>query len=157
MRNFIKIIENIENTSKFNNWVMPTITELEKEYDIEYIKKGLGMMLGEPWEDKNDFVEHALRSSIVRISPEEDSKIDYRSHTKSFDELHSLIKTYRSYGTFRSEETLKAIYDGFMDGNEMTLPIVLRYNNKRRVLSGNTRMDVAFRLGVPVKVLEIVL
>jgi hypothetical protein len=93
---------------------------------------------------------------IITITPSEDQDIDYRSGTESYDELLDLIKSYRSYPEFRNEETLKAIYDGFKNNQPMDYPIVIEdEDGYRRVFSGNTRMDIAFQLGINPKVLLI--
>jgi hypothetical protein len=93
---------------------------------------------------------------IVTITPEEDKTIRYRSRTESYEELLSLIKSYRSYPKYRNEESLKAIYDGFKSNSSMTLPIVIKFaDGTKRVFSGNTRMDIAFQLGINPKVLLI--
>jgi FlaA1/EpsC-like NDP-sugar epimerase len=71
-------------------------------------------------------------------------------------ELLDLIKSYRSYPEYRNEETLKAIYDGFKNNQPMDLPIVIEFKDGyKRIFSGNTRMDIAFQLGINPKVLLI--
>ncbi len=70
--------------------------------------------------------------------------------------LLDLIKSYRSYPKFRNEQTLKSIYNGFKTNQPMDLPIVIEdENGYRRVFSGNTRMDIAFHLGINPEVLII--
>jgi hypothetical protein len=91
---------------------------------------------------------------IVTITPSEDQNIDYRSGTESYDELLDLIQSYRSYPEFRNEETLKAIYDGFKNNESIDLPIVIELQDgSKRIFSGNTRMDIAFQLGIDPKVI----
>lgn len=57
------------------------------------------------------------------------------------------------------ETTLKrveAIYNGYKNNSEMELPIVIEFNSGRRIIfSGNTRLDIAFQLGIVPKVLLI--
>ena len=88
---------------------------------------------------------------VTEITPDMDSGMSYRSHTTSKSELMNLISSYSSYPTLRNEKTVDAIYDGFKNNSPMKMPIVLRYPNGRlRVFGGNTRMDIANQLDVPV-------
>jgi len=106
------------------------------------------------WEDEDDFLNAIKNSKITTITPSEDQDIDYRSGTESYEELLDLIQNYRSYPEFRNEKTLKDIYDGFKNNQSMDYPIVIEFEDgSRRVFSGNTRMDIAFQLGINPKVL----
>jgi two-component system CheB/CheR fusion protein len=56
----------------------------------------------------------------------------------------------------RNKKTLKSIYDGFKTNQPMDLPIIIESEGGyKRVFSGNTRMDIAFQLGINPKVLLI--
>jgi hypothetical protein len=147
----IKLINLLKEITGFSNWRMPSLSKLKQEFKIEQEMKG-----NEFWEDEEDFLNAIENGNIVTITPSEDQDIDYRSGTESYDELLDLIKSYRSYPEFRNEETLKAIYDGFKNNQSMDYPIVIEdENGYRRVFSGNTRMDIAFQLGINPKVLLI--
>jgi hypothetical protein len=79
-----------------------------------------------------------------------------RSRKKNYDDILQLIKSYKSYPEFRNEETLQKIYDGFKNNDKMDLPIIIEFSDgTRKVFSGNTRLDVAFQLGIEPKVLFI--
>lgn len=132
----------------FDNWIVPPDDVLEREYHVEFELKGLDERLGFPFEDSKDFVEAVKNSPIEDVGGK---RISYRSHTRSKVELLDLIRTYRSYPEFRNEDTVEAIYDGFKNNDPMELPIVLDFGDSYRILSGNTRMDIADQLGVPVK------
>jgi hypothetical protein len=147
----IKLIDILKEAMGFSNWVMPSESSLKQEFKIEQEIKG-----NEFWEDEEDFLNAVKNGKIVTISSSEDQDIDYRSGTTSYEELLDLIQGYRSYPEFRNEKTLKAIYDGFKENKVMDYPIVIEdENNSRRVFSGNTRMDIAFQLGIEPKVLLI--
>lgn len=140
--------------ASFNNWKVPDEDSLKLEYQIEYTIKPLSNM--GYWPTYDDFRQAVAEAEVVSISPEEDDQIAYRSNTKSFDDLLGLIKGYASYPKYRNEKTLKAIYDGFKSGKPMKYPIVIDLGKgRKRVFSGNTRMDIARQLGVPLKVLLI--
>ena len=147
----IKLLDILKEAIGFSNWVMPSLSNLKQEFKIEQEMKG-----NEFWEDEEDFLNAVKNGKIVTINSSEDQDIDYRSGTTSYEELLDLIQGYRSYPEFRNEKTLKAIYDGFKENKAMDYPIVIEdENGSRRVFSGNTRMDIAFQLGIDPKVLLI--
>ena len=147
----IKLIDILKEIVEFSNWVMPSLSSLKQEFKIEQEMKG-----NEFWEDEEDFLNAVKNGKIVTINSSEDQNIDYRSGTTSYEELLDLIQGYRSYPEFRNEKTLKAIYDGFKENKAMDYPIVIKdENGYRRIFSGNTRMDIAFQLGIEPKVLLI--
>ncbi len=145
----IKLIDILKEITQFSNWKMPSLSQLKQEFKIEQEMKG-----NEFWEDEADFLNAVKNGKIITITPSEDQDIDYRSGTQSYDELLDLIKSYRSYPEFRNEKTLQSIYDGFENNQAMDLPIVIEFSDGgKRVFSGNTRMDIAFQLGINPKVL----
>jgi hypothetical protein len=145
----IKLIDILKEIAQFSNWTMPSLSQLKQEFKIEQEMKG-----NEFWEDEANFLNAIKNSKIVTITPSEDQDIDYRSGIESYDELLDLIKSYQSYPEFRNEKTLQSIYDGFKNNSPMDLPVVIEFEDgSRRVFSGNTRMDVAFQLGINPKVL----
>ena len=147
----IKLINILKEIASFSNWKLPSLSQLKQEFEIEQEMKG-----NEFWEDQEDFLNAIKNGKIVTITPSDDQKIDYRSGTDSYEELLDLIKNYRSYPKHRNEETLKAIYDGFENNQAMDYPIVIESEDgSQRVFSGNTRMDIAFQLGINPKVLLI--
>jgi hypothetical protein len=147
----IKLLDILKEITEFSNWQMPSESQLKQEFKIEQEMKD-----NEFWEDEEAFLNAIKNGEVVTITPSEDQNIGYRSETESYEELLDLIKGYRSYPKFRNEKTLKAIYDGFKKNQPMDYPIVIEDENKdRRIFSGNTRMDIAFQLGINPKVLLI--
>jgi hypothetical protein len=147
----IKLLDILKEITEFSNWQMPSESQLKQEFKIEQEMKD-----NEFWEDEEAFLNAIKNGEVVNITPSEDQNIGYRSETESYEELLDLIKGYRSYPKFRNEKTLKAIYDGFKKNQPMDYPIVIEDENKdRRIFSGNTRMDIAFQLGINPKVLLI--
>ena len=145
----IKLIDILKEILQFSNWKIPSLPQLKQEFKIEQEMKG-----NKFWENEEEFLNAIKNGKITTITPSEDQDIDYRSGTESYDELLDLIKSYRSYPEFRNEQTLKSIYDGFKTNQLMDLPIVIEdKEGYRRVFSGNTRMDIAFQLGINPKVL----
>jgi hypothetical protein len=147
----IRLIDLLKESIQFTNWKLPSLSQLKQEFKIEQEMKG-----NEFWDNEADFLSSIKNGKIVTITPSEDQDIDYRSGTTSYEELLDLIKGYRSYPEFRNEKTLKSIYDGFKTNQPMDLPIVIESEDGyKRIFSGNTRMDIAFQLGINPKVLLI--
>jgi hypothetical protein len=145
----IKLIDILNEIIQFSNWKMPSLSSLKQEFKIEQEMKN-----NKYWKDEEDFLNAIKNGKIITITPSEDQSIDYRSRTESYEELLDLIQSYKSYPKFRNEETINAIYDGFKNNQSMDYPIVIEdEDGSRRIFSGNTRMDVAFQLGVNPKVL----
>ena len=145
----IKLIDILKEIIQFSNWKTPSLSQLKQEFKVEQVLKNRHY-----WDSEEDFLEAVKKGKVVTITPEEDQNIDNRSYTESYDELLNLIQSYRSYPEFRNEETLQAIYDSFKNNKSMDLPIVMEFNNgRKRIFSGNTRMDIAFQLGINPKVL----
>jgi hypothetical protein len=134
---------------EFDNWKLPSLEQLMLEYKVEHTLKG-----NDFWNSEEDFLDAVENGEIISISKEEDRNISYRSRTRSKEDLLSLIRSYRSYPQFRNEKTIEKIYEGFMENKPMDLPIVIEFaNGRRRIFSGNTRLDIAFQLGITPKVL----
>ena len=145
----IKLLDLLHEVKQFSNWKLPSLSQLKQEFKIEQEMKG-----NKFWENEDEFLNAIKNGKIVTITPSEDQNIDYRSGTESYDELLDLIQSYRSYPEFRNEETLKAIYDGFKNNESIDLPIVIEFQDgSKRIFSGNTRMDIAFQLGIDPKVI----
>jgi hypothetical protein len=146
----IREVMGLDNYS-FDNWVMPSMEDLQREYRIEHEMKDM-----EAFESLDEFLSAVNDGEVVSLTPDEDAEIGGRSHTEDQESLIRLIKRYRSYPEFRNENTVQAIYDGFKNNSEMVLPIVIEYaDGEREIFSGNTRMDIANQLNVTPKVLLI--
>jgi hypothetical protein len=140
----------------YANWVRPSDKDLEHEYKIEYLIKPLKNMTGNAFPTLESFLDAAKKGKVITLTKEEDRKIQYRSHTQNKEELLALIKGYASYPQYRNEKTIESIYDGFKSNQKMSMPVVLQFKNgPKRIMGGNTRLDVAQHLGIQPKVLLI--
>jgi hypothetical protein len=147
----IKLIDILKEITEFSNWKIPSLSQLKQEFKIEQEMKG-----NKFWDNEEEFLNAVKNGKIVTITPSEDQNIDYRSGTTSYEELLNLIQGYRSYPEFRNEETLKSIYNGFKENQAIDYPIIIKdIEGNKRILSGNTRMDIAFQLNINPKVLLI--
>ena len=144
----IKLIDLLKESIQYTSWVNPSVDSLKKEFKIEHEMKGHDF-----FDSEEEFLEAALKAQVVTITPSEDARIAYRSRTESKEELLSLIKGYRSYPKYRNEETLENLYTRFQENEPMDMPIVIEFESgQRRIFGGNTRMDIAFQLGISPKV-----
>lgn len=147
----IKLLDLLKESVQYTNWVKPSTDSLKKEFKIEHELKGHDF-----FDSEEEFLEAARKAQVVTITPSEDARIAYRSRTGSKEELLSLIKGYRSYPKYRNEKTLENMYNRFEQNETMDMPIVIEFSNgQRRVFGGNTRMDIAFQLGINPKVLVV--
>lgn len=123
-------------------WIKPSEENLAQEYHVEVVLKGHRFV-----SSKEQFIEIASKAQVMLIDDQIDRTIAYRSHTKSQNQLLSLIKGYRSYPEFRNEKTLQNLYDRIGNDKDMTMPLIIRRKDgSMRILAGNTRADVAMQL-----------
>jgi len=128
----------------YNSWIIPDDDTLRREFKVEhqFHKRNY-------FNSIDEFLEAVKNSSTMIVTPDINSRIRNRSNTKSPEQLLRLIKCYASYPQYRNEDTLKTLYTRIQTNKPLDMPIVLqRPNGTLRVFSGNTRMDVAFQLGV---------
>jgi len=81
--------------------------------------------------------------------------IETRNKRYRYEDISGLIgeiSGYPSWGSkFRSYQTLDNVIDGFIVNNKMAMPL----NLQGTPLSGNTRIDLAYMLGIPVKIIRV--
>jgi hypothetical protein len=139
-----EIIKSKDAPAEFDNWVIPKLNKLKLEYEIEHNLKG-----HEFFDSEKEFLKSVKNGKIIIVTPKLDSELNYRHKTNSYDELLDLIKTYKSYPQYRNETTLKKLYDRFNNNEEIDLPIIIEFSDgRKRIFSGNTRIDIAFQLGM---------
>jgi len=132
-------------------WNIPSLSQLKQEFRVEHELKG-----NDFFDSEEDFLQAVKNGKIITVTPSIDAQIDYRSGTTSKDELLDLIRSYRSYPKYRNEETIQSLYDAFETNQSIDLPIIIEFSNgSKRIFSGNTRMDIAFQLGINPKALLI--
>jgi len=148
----IKILKILTENIKFNNWIQLSEDDIKLEYNVEY-KNHIIYSFGDIFPTYEDFKFKVKNGIIKKINKDFDNKISNRSQTTSYEGLLSLIKGYRSYPEYRNEKTLNKIYEAFKNNKPMKMPIVLYHNGRYFIMSGNTRMDIAFQLGIDPKVI----
>jgi hypothetical protein len=145
----IKLKDILLEVVSYNAWVIPDEDTLRREFKVEHEYKNLNL-----FDDVEEFLTKVKDGEITPVSKSDDMSIINRSRTGSFDSLLNLISSYASYPKYRNEDTLKDLYTKMEENKELDFPIVLQYpDGRRRIFSGNTRMDVAFQLGITPKVI----
>jgi hypothetical protein len=140
MKTLNKLIVEVSKKSSTPTWVRPDDEAIEHEYKYEYSNHHSHY----GFKDLEHFRKAVKNGKIVHVTPELDSKIGYRSHTSSFDDLHNLISGYASYPQFRNEKTLRALSDRIEQGKTVHMPMLLKWpNGKLSIMGGNTRADLA--------------
>jgi hypothetical protein len=134
---------------------MPSKQDLQLEYKVEYEKKGLSSLTNDVFPTFEAFHAAVIDGEIKKVNKSFDRKISNRSRTSTKAGLLSLIKSYKSYPKYRNEDTLDDIYAGFADGSAMKMPLVLDLGGNYRVMSGNTRMDIATHMDIVPQVIII--
>lgn len=135
---------------KYDQWQFPSDEELKKEFYIEHELKGKKI-----FKDEKEFVGFTKKygKSLI-IGEDYDKTIANRTRTDTPQALMSILKTYKSWPEFRNEKTTKNLYRRFQQNLPLDMPIVIREKSGyEKVFSGNTRMDVAFQLGVEPKII----
>lgn len=133
----------------YKNWVWPSKLDLEKEYNIEWVKKRLSSSIGISFIDASDFVEKIKKHSMEKeFSEGEWNQVTGTTSYHDKNSLRNLLMTYRSWPKYRNDSTLNDIFDGFANNEKMDMPIILHLGNfKYQIMSGNTRGNVALILG----------
>lgn len=139
----------MDSENAVQNWRVPPVEKLKLEYKVEHELKGNSF-----WDSEDDFLQAIDNAKIVEVTPEMNNSISYRSNTDSKEQLLDLIRGYASYPKYRNEQTIDELYERISSGDVMDYPIVIEFpSGKKRVFSGNTRMDIAYQLGKNPKVL----
>lgn len=151
MKELYRFRKFINESIDYNSWVKPDLDTLKREFRVEHEYKNQNW-----FKNVDEFIKAVDNAEVVTITPSIDSNIEYRSKTKSYSDLINLLSTYNSWGRYRTEDTTKHLYNSLKNNKELDMPIVLRWpNGKMRIFSGNTRMDVAFQLGINPQVLMV--
>lgn len=141
--------------NEFSNWVIPDDNSIELEYDVEY-KHHIQYDFGDIFPTFNSFKNAVKNGKIISLTESLDRNVENRSRTKDMQQLKSLVSSYRSWPQYRNEKTLQAIVDGFKKDKPMKMPFILEYEqNQFYIMSGNTRLDIAFMMNIVPKVIII--
>lgn len=139
--------------SLYKNWIFPSLSVMKSDFE-EYKKKEekkwkrraqqIGMKFP-MFKDFEDFQNKLKTSPVVNHNERFDRDINNRSNCNSIKCLKELVSTY-----VRPRDVDK-IYNGFQRNDKIPYPIVVQGSRGKWILAGNTRLDVAFILGIPAK------
>lgn len=131
---------------KFNNWVDLTDEQIKQEYEWEYIshQKRSGF---NPWPTLEEFKKAVTDGDVEALTEAADRNVGNRSRCKDLEDLKDLTSGYRF------PRDVDRIVRGYKEGHAMPYPIILEQGTRRWVMSGNTRLDAAFIMGITPKVL----
>ena len=132
------------NAVRYNSWQFPSDKNLRQEYDIEY-QKHLKPQYGDFWPTFDDFMKAAEDGKVIEIGPSTDATIGSRSRTRNKEDLIGLLSSYRSWGKFRNEQTTQNLYDRINKNLPLDMPLILKTKYGMKIMSGNTRADVAMQ------------
>lgn len=125
-----------------SQWAPASREYLKKEYDIEVRKKGLDHLISE-----EDFINQGMAQ---KASPIKDAmNLEYRTINPTRESIIDQSKYYASWPEFRNEQTIDNIYQGFNSGSAMDPIIIMNLpDGGRKIIAGNTRLNVAEQLGI---------
>lgn len=141
----------------YTNWVFPDNKTIDNDFE-EYKKKELSKWKRRAkdlnarfplFKDKEHYIQSLKNSPITLLSPSLDNKIQNRSQTSSIEELKKLVLSYKR------PRDVDRILQEFLQHDKIPYPVILKSNNKYFIMSGNTRLDVAFIYGIIPKVIII--
>lgn len=138
-----------DDPKNFDNWSKLSMLQIAQEYNWEY-KNNVKKSDYDPFPTIADFEKAVNNAKVETLTKESDLKISNRSRTKTIESLKSLVNTYKH------PRDVDSIIKGFTEGAAMPYPIVLESpDGSRKIMSGNTRTDTAFIMGINPKVLII--
>ena len=130
----------------FNNWVDLTDEQIKQEYEWEYIshQKHSGF---NPWPTLEEFKAAVKDGDVETLTESADRNVGNRSRCEDLEDLKDLMSGYQF------PRDVDRIVKGYTEGHAMPYPLILEQGSKRWVMSGNTRLDAAFIMGITPKVL----
>jgi hypothetical protein len=146
-----------EIAQKEAHWVKPSEASLKKEYEVEYAlprrrwdQRSETIGAKYPiFSDAADFAEKILAAKVIDFPKSDFGSVHNLTAINTIDRVKELVATY-SY-----PRDVDGIVAGFKAGKSMEMPIIIRGKRGRWILSGNTRMNVARIMNIPIKVIEV--
>ena len=136
-------------------WIVPKPADLKLEYAYEYILPSRNWAarcktIGAKYplfDSEEDFIAKVNAGNIISVTPK--SKIHNMTTIDSIEGIESLVSGYRF------PRDVGKIVKGYNSGKPMPMPIVIKGSKGSWILAGNTRSNVAFVMGVPLRVIEV--
>jgi hypothetical protein len=136
-------------------WVVPSARELKHEYEYEYLppkrnwpRRAQTIGAHYPFfTDLEHFMAKVRSGTIVSLRPNEE--MANLSRCQTLEELKDLVSTYTT------SKDVDGLVKAFEQGKPMAYPIVIRGRRGRFLMSGNTRINIARILDLPVRIMEV--
>ena len=134
------------------NWVMPSDSDLLLEFKYEYENRDWERRCDRIdamyplFEDGQDFIQK-VKAGQVRSFSESD-----RVENTTYFDLDTLREVVAGYAYPRDVDRIIA---GFAAGTPMPMPIIIEGSDGSWILSGNTRSNIAYTMGLPCKAIWI--
>ena len=136
-------------------WMFPTMKTIKSDFK-EYKKKEStkwkrrANMLKARWplfKDLEHFEDSLKNSRVFVLKDSMANRVQHLSNCRSIDELKALVSEYTR------PRDVDRIVDGINNNDRIPYPIILTSNNRMFIMTGNTRINIARILKVPIKVL----
>jgi len=138
-------------------WKYPSEKDLKSDYE-EYEKK-----LYSKWQsranqigakfpiflDYMDFKNQILGTMPIVLKPSLERRLPNTSYCETIECIEDMVNDYKR------PRDVQRILKGFQIGEKIPYPIILKGNRGYYRLTGNTRMNVARILNIPIKILII--
>jgi hypothetical protein len=144
MKRYISLYENIN----FTNWDEYTLEEIKIEYNYEWLTKWPSEYyeLDNLFPTLEKFYESVKKAKIINYPLDEIRKIDNTTTFKTLEQLDNFVQSYVY------PRPVYELANAFENNKRIPYPIVCKFNNTLRILSGNTRMNICYILQVPLKI-----
>jgi len=128
-----------------SNWCDLTDEQIRQEWDWEYLPH-VQPAFGDLFKGFDEFKQQVKSATVVDWIESLDSQTSYRSRCRTLDELKDLTSNYRH------PRDVDDLVNKMKIGVALPYPLILDIKGQFRVMSGNTRMDIAYILGIVPKV-----
>jgi len=130
----------------YDSWIPLSDEQIAQEYEWEYGK--VEPVFGDIFPTLDDFKEAVKSGQVKRWTEDLDNRTGNRSQVSSLEDLKDLVSGYQF------PRDVDRIVKGFEENDPIPHPIVLQTGEDSYwVMSGNTRMDTAYILGITPEVL----
>lgn len=142
---------------KIIKWILPFGKDLEADFS-EYKKKEHSKWKSRAhnigarfpiFDTLETFTEAIQNGRVFTLSESDWSDINNLTRIRNLEDLKSLVSSY-----IRPRD-VDRIVQGIKNGSSLPLPIILKGNKDRWIMTGNTRLNVANIMKVPAKAIEL--
>jgi len=153
----MRYLNYISEQKKFTNWVHYTpesvksdFAEYKKKEDIKWKSRAQRIGARFPiFKDYPEFVQALKKAKVVKLFKGQAQKINNVALQNNLHGLKSLVKQYKR------PRDIERIVKGFESNAKMPMPIILSGEKDDFILAGETRLNVAYTMGLLPQVLVV--